>query len=284
MNLRLLLKLATLPLRRSWFLLGLIVLSFAQVMLALWFCGGIQKEIAYTQDYARDARFMTIQMKSDTSPVEPIQELFQSYTVSVEELRTEDVLKKMETEEPEIVQTIRATGNEGMQLLPRLLLVRGVFPEYVIEKVKMMTDVYRADVSPVHHSRLLAFYRHLASELRIAVFLILFLILVQLLVFERIQQRDLADGVRNLTMWGAGGVNARMPAFLSLMVLSVVSFFISIAEWIGFQRTIWKDNAFLGELSLSHGISMPYSICALTFVAIIVLGFFLNFSGRTSEE
>ncbi len=284
MKITLLLKLATLPLRRSWFLLGLMILSFAQVMLALWFCGGIQKEIINTQDYARDARFLTVQMKSDTSPTEPVLEEFHPYNVSFEELKTEDVLKRMETEEPEIVQTVRSTGNEGMQLMPRLLLIRGVFPESVVEKVKLMTDVYRVDISPVHHARLLAFYRHLSFELRIAVFLIMFLVLVQLLVFERIQQRDLADGFRNLVMWGVSGMQARMPAFLSLVVLSLFSFAVSIGEWMALQKTIWKDNAFLGELSLNHGISLPISICALTLIAIVALGFLLNFSGRTSEE
>lgn len=284
MNLRLFLKLATLPFRRSWFLLSLMILSFAQVMLALWFCGGIQKEIIFTQDYARDAHFMTIQLKSDTSPTEPILDAFSAYTVSFEELKTEDVLKKMETEEPEIVQTVRATGNEGMQLMPRVLLVRGVFPESVTEKIRLMPEVYRVDISPVHHARLLSFYRHLSSELRIAIFLIMFMVLVQLLVFERIQKRDLSDGFRNLVMWGGGSLQSRLPAFLSLVVLSLLSFGISIGEWIGFQRTIWKDNAFLGELSLSHEISLPYPICAMTLIAILALGFILNFSGRTSDE
>ena len=284
MNFRLLFKLATIPLRRSWVLLGLMLLSFAQVMLALWFCGGIQNEITNTQSYARDAHFMTVQLKEETTSVEPIRELFKDYDVSFEELKTEDVLKKMEIEEPEIVQTVRSTGNEGLQLMPRMLLVRGAFPEELVEKIKMMTDVFKVDVSPVHHARLLSFYKHLAFELRIAVFLILFLVLVQLLVFERIQQRDLADGLRNLMAWGAGGMWARFPGFLSLVVLSGASFAISLVEWIVFQKWVWNRNAFLGELSLDRVINLPYGLCFFTFLGIMAAGIVLNFSGRNAEE
>ena len=254
LNMRLISKLAILPLRRSWGLLGLMVLSFAQVLLGLWFCGGIQNEIKNTRDYARDARFLTIQMKDATSSIEPIRDLFQEYQVSFEELKTEDVLQKVEAEEPEIAQTVRAIGNEGLQLMPRLVAIRGVFPASIVEKVKMMTEVYRADVSPVHHARLLQFFEHLRMELRLTVFLIMFLIMVQLLAFQRLQRRDLSEVNRNLASWGVDGIQSKLPAFFSLLFLSGLSFLISGVEWIIFQKFLWKNNAFLGELSLNNSL------------------------------
>ena len=124
MNLRLMLKLATIPLRRSWFLLGLMTLSFAQVMLALWFSGGIQQEIRHTETYAKDARFVSIQLKEEANQpgsitVESIRDQLKDYDVGIEELKTEDVLARMETEEPDIVQTVRSIGNEGLSLCRR---------------------------------------------------------------------------------------------------------------------------------------------------------------------
>jgi len=284
LNLRLVSKLAVLPLKRSWGLLGLMVLSFAQVLLGLWFCGAIQNEIKNTRDYARDARFLTIQMKDANSSLDPIRELFQDYQVSFEELKTEDVLQKMEAEEPEIAQTVRAIGNEGLQLMPRLLAIRGVFPEALVEKVKMMTDVYKADVSPVHHARLLQFFEHLHLELRLVVFLIMFLILVQLLAFQRLQRRDLSEVNRNLSAWGVDGIQSKLPAFFSLLFLSGLSFLVSGIEWIGFQKFVWKYNSFLGELSLNRSLSFPTNWFFMGLIVISGIGIVLSFSVMGSQS
>ena len=284
MNLRLLFKLALLPLMRSWFLLGLMMISFAQLMLALWFCGSIQKELSHTQEYASTAKFMTVQMKEDGVGLDPVKELLQGPDVNVEELKTEDVLKKMEEEEPEVVQTVRAIGNEGLQLVPRMLTARGNIPDETIEKIKLMTEVYRVDASPVHHSRLIRFYRHLSFEMNISILLITFLVLVQLLVFQRIQSRDSAQVMRDLLAWGVGAMQARVPGFLSILSLSGFSIILSIAEWFGFRKWIWKNNAFLGELSLEHTLSFPVALVAITFLVMIAVGLLLSFSGRTAEE
>lgn len=284
MNLRLLFKLALLPLMRSWFLLGLMMISFAQLMLALWFCGSIQKELSHTQDYASTAKFMTVQMKDEGVGLDPVKELLQGPDVNVEELKTEDILKKMEEEEPEVVQTVRAIGNEGLQLVPRMLTARGNIPDETIEKIKLMTEVYRVDASPVHHSRLVRFYRHLSFEMNISILLITFLVLVQLLVFQRIQSRDSAQVMRDLLAWGVGSMQARVPGFLSILSLSGFSILFSIAEWFGFRKWIWKNNAFLGELSLEHTLSFPFALVVITFLVMVAVGLLLSFSGRTAEE
>lgn len=289
MNLRLMLKLATIPLRRSWVLLGLMSLSFAQVMLALWFSGGVQQEIRHTEAYAKQARFVTVQLKEEANlpgsvTVEAIRDELRGQDVGIEELKTEDVLARMETEEPDVVQTVRSIGNQGLQLMPKLLLVRGIIADSSIEKIKMMTDVYKLDVSPVHHARLVSFYQHLSLELRIVIFLIMFLVVVQLLVFQRIQQRDLTEVLRNLVSWGVNGIQARLPGFFSILVLSSISFVVSIVEWFIFQKLVWNNNAFLGELSLDRTLALPYSLCALTFFAVLFMGMILSFSGRSIEE
>jgi hypothetical protein len=283
-NFRLIGKLAILPLKRSWALLGLMVLSFAQVLLSLWFCGAVQNEISMTTDYADKAHFVTVQMKDGNAPIEPIRELFADYQVGFEELKTEDVLKKMEAEEPEIAQTVRSIGNEGLQLMPRLISIRGVFPESVVDKIKLMTEVYRVDSSPVHHSRLKTFFQHLKIEIRIAVLLILFLILVQLLAFQRLQRRDLSEVNRNLSAWGVDGFQAKLPAFFSLLFLSGISFVISGLEWVGFQKWIWKNNAFLGELSLDRSLGFPLNWFIMGLVVVSAVGIFLSFSIMGSRE
>jgi len=288
-NLRLFFKLAAVPLRRSWVLFTLMGLSFAQVMLALWFCGGVQHEITHTEKYAEKARFVSIQLKQDAalpgSPtVESIHDTLKGHDASIEELSTEQVLAKMETEEPEIVQTVRSIGDEGLQLMPKLLLVRGLVPDSVVETIKAMPGVYRIDSTPTHHARLISFYRHLSAELRVVLFLVFFLVAVQLLVFQRIQQRDMNEVVRNLVTWGMGGFQARIPGFLSLIVLSVGSFAVSVVEWGLFQRFIWKNNAFLGELSLDRTLNLPFGLCAMTFLAVLFVAGVLAFSGRSTEE
>ena len=284
MNLRILFKLALIPLLRSKVLLTLMMLSFAQILLALWLCGGIQHEIHHSEQYASEAHFMSVQIKDELPSTEPIRQLFEGYDVGFEELKTEDVLKRMEQEEPEIVATVRSTGNEGLQLMPRVLIVRGVFPDSITEKIKMMTEVYKVEVSPIHHHRLFTFYQHLSTELRVAILLLLFLSMVQLLVFERIQHKDAIDGLKNLVAWGVSSLEARVPGFLSLLLVTVASFFVSIAEWTVFQRTIWKDSPFLGELSLDHQIGLPFVLCVATFVGVIGMGLLLSFSGRSGEE
>lgn len=283
-NFRLIGKLAVLPLKRSWGLLGLMVLSFAQVLLSLWFCGAVQNEIGLTTDYADKAHFVTVQMKDGNTSVEPIRELFADYQVGFEELKTEDVLKKMEAEEPEIAQTVRSIGNEGLQLMPRLISIRGVFPEALVDKIKLMTEVYRVDSSPVHHSRLKTFFQHLKIEIRIAVLLILFLILVQLLAFQRLQRRDLSEVNRNLSAWGVDGFQAKLPAFFSLLFLSGISFLISGLEWVGFQKFIWKNNAFLGELSLDRSLGFPLNWFLICLVVVSAIGVFLSFSIMGSRD
>ncbi len=283
-NLRLLFKLALLPLVRSWFLLGLMVISFAQVMLALWFCGSLQKEIKHTQDYAKTARFISIQMKDDNTSTDTITDLLKNEDVTVEILKTDAILKKMEEEEPEVIQTVRAIGNEGLQLVPKMITARGTISDEVMEKIKMMTEVYRVDSTPVHHARLVHFYDHLSFEMRIAMMLILFLVLVQLFVFQRIQGRDSLEVMKNLLTWGVGSMQSRVPGFLSIISLSGFSIIFSIAEWFAFRKWIWKNNAFLGELSLDHSLPFPIGLVTVTFVSIIVIGVLMSFSGRTAEE
>lgn len=285
LNLRLISKLAILPLKRSWGLLGLMVMSFAQVLLGLWLTGAVQNEIRNTSDYARDARFVTIQMKDSNASVEPIRQLFKEYDVSFEELKTEEVLQKMDSEEPEIAQTVRAIGNEGLQLMPRLLAIRGMFPETIPDQIKLMTDVYRVDVSPVHHARLLKFFDQLHVELRIGLMMVLFLITVQLLAFQRLQRRDLTEVNRNLSAWGVDGFQAKFPSFLSLLFLSGFSFLVSIVEWFIFQKWIWKNNAFLGELSLDRNLTFPANWFFMGMVVIALISVILSFTviGRRSE-
>ena len=283
-HLRLLFKLALLPLMRSWFVLGLLIVSFSQLMLALWFCGSIQKEIKISRDYASKAKFVTIQMKDAHAPVDAVRDAFQSENVTIEELKTEEVLKKMEEEEPELVQTVRSLGTEGVQLVPKLLTVRGVVSDEALEKVKLMTEVYRVDQSPVHHARLQGFYSHLNFEMRISVLMILFLVLVQLLVFQRIQSRDSAEVMKNLLVWGVGGAQARVPGFLSIISLSGFSLVLSVIEWFSFRKLVWKNNAFLGELSIDHSLSFPVEFVILTLLAIVLISLVLSFSGRTVEE
>jgi hypothetical protein len=284
MSPRLLFKLALLPLTRSWWVLGLMTLSFAQIMLALWFCGSVQKELNHTQKYARTAKFVTIQMKDETSPLDPIKDLLSGEDVSFEELKIEDTLKKMEDEEPEIVQSVRAIGSEGLQLAPKVLVVRGNVSDEALDKVKLMTEVYRVDATPVHHARMLRFYDHLSFELRISMLLILFLIVVQLLVFQRIQGKDSKEVMQNLLAWGSASLPAKIPGFASLLALSLIAVIVSIGEWFFFRNLIWKNNAFLGELSLEHSLSFPSGMVALTLLAIVVAAILLSFAGNPAED
>lgn len=284
MSLRLLFKLALLPLLRSWFLLGLMIISFAQLMLALWFCGSLQKELNHTRNYANSAKFVTVQIKDEAVSLERVKDALMGEDVSFEELKMEDTLKKMEEEEPEIVQSVRAIGKEGLQLVPRVLLVRGNVSDEAIEKVKLMTEVSRVDATPVHHQRLLRFYEHLGFEVKIAISLILFLIVVELLVFQRIQDRDSKEVRNNLTAWGVSAMQARLPSFASLLTLSLFAVALSVAEWFSFQKLIWKNNAFLGELSLERTLSFPVAMVAITFLAIGAAAILLSFAGRNAEE
>lgn len=283
-NLRLLFKLALLPLFRSWLLLGLMIISFAQVMLALWFCGSVQKELQETRRYASHAKLVTIQMKEPNASVDAIRDALQGDDVSFEELKTEEILKKMEEEEPELIQTVRSLGAEGLQLVPKILTVRGLVNEEALEKVKLMTEVYRVDQSPVHHARLQGFYSHLGFEMRICILLILFLVMVQLLVFQRIQNRDSQEVMKNLLAWGVSGIQARVPGFLSILSLSSFSILISSIEWLVFRKWIWKNNAFLGELSIDHSLAFPFLLVFITFLAVAGVSLVLSFSGRTREE
>lgn len=284
LNMRLISKLAVLPLKRSWGLLALMVMAFAQVLLSLWFCGALQNELKNTSSYARDAHFVTVQMKDSTASVDPIRELFDDYNVSFEELKTEEVLQKMEAEEPEIAQTVRSIGNEGLQLMPRLVSIRGVFPETIIDKIKLMTEVYRVDISPVHHSRLKSFFEHLQTELKIVVLMIIFLVMVQMFAFQRLQRRDLTEVNRNLAAWGVDGIQAKLPAFFSLLFLSGISFLISAIEWAGLQKFVWKYNAFLGELSLNRTLGFPINWFFIGLILVSAMGIFLSFSVLGSHK
>ncbi|NDG83507.1 MAG: hypothetical protein EBX52_00530 [Proteobacteria bacterium] len=284
----LMMKLSLLPFRRSWVVIGLMVISLAQLMLGLWFCGSLQEEIRQTRSYADRAKMVTIQMKDGDVTIDPIRQLLgsgeSSSNVSLEEWKTDDVLAKMEQEEPELVQTVRSIGKEGLQLVPRLLVARGLIGDEAVEKIRLMTEVARVDASPVHHARLLGFYGHLGIEIRIAVTLLLILIFVQFVVFERIQSRDAREVTSNLLAWGVPLWKARFPAFLSMITLSLFAATVSVVEWLFFQKWIWRNNSFLGELSIDHSLAFPWVTVGLTFAAVFVLGSVLVFSGRSVEE
>lgn len=285
---RLMWKLASLPLKRSWFLLGLMMVSFAQLMLVLWFAAAVYLEIQKTEHYSQTAKFVTLQVKDQSLTVEQIRDKLPPASdkspVVVEELTTEDVLKRMETEEPEVVQTVRSLGPEGLQLVPKVILIRGEVAETTLEELKMMTEISRVEVSPIHHARLKSFYRHLSFEMKIGFLLFLFLVLVQLLVFQRVQQRDLAEVVRNMLAWGAGYGRAKLPGAMSLFLLSLISIAISAVEWMIFNDRIWQGNAFLGELSLDRKLSFPFSSVGVMMLLILAMSLIISFAGRGAEE
>jgi hypothetical protein len=280
----LMMRLSLLPFRRSWVVIGLMVISLAQLMLGLWFCGSLQEEIRQTRLYADQAKLVTIQMKEGEGSTDSIRQALGENDVTFEEWKTEDVLTKMEQEEPELLQTVRSMGKEGLQLVPRLLVARGLISDGVIEKIKLMTEVSRVDASPVHHSRLLGFYGHLGVEIRIAVSLLLILVFVQFIVFERIQGRDAREVTTNLLAWGVPVWKARLPAFLSMVTLSLLAATLSVGEWLFFRKWIWRNNSFLGELSIDHSLAFPWLMVALTFAGVFALSLILVFSGRAIEE
>lgn len=280
----LLMKLSWIPFRRSWMVLGLMTVSLAQLFLGVWLCGSLLGELSRTRQYAERARMITLQMKEEKSSLDPIREVLSGTDASIEEWTTEETLTKMEQEEPELVQTVRSIGSEGLQLFPRLVVVRGLVPDEAIEKLRMMTEIGRLDAGPVHHSRLLHFYSHLELEIRIAAVLMLILIFVQLVVFQRIQARDSSEVMGNLLAWGMSPLRSRVPAFFSMLSLSLTAALISTLEWVVFRKWIWRDNAFLGELSLDGSLSFPWTMVAATFVVLAVLSVILVFSGRTAEE
>jgi hypothetical protein len=281
---QLLLKLALIPFRRGWGVLGLMVISLAQMFLALWFCALLQNEISHTRQFAEQAKLITIQLKDQVDALPRIKEVLEGQDATIEEWNSDEVLAKMEQDEPELVQTVRSIGPEGGLLFPKLVVIRGVVSPERLEKLKMMTEIARLDQSPVHHARLKGFYQHLGLEIKIAATLLLLLVLVQLVVFQRIQNRDAAEVVANLTAWGVPAVRARLPSFLSMITLSGFAAVLSVLEWIVFRTFIWKDNAFLGELSLDHGLSFPWGSVALTFLVVALMSLVLVYSGRAIEE
>ncbi len=284
MHLRLLLKLALIPFRRAWGVLGLMVISLAQMFLALWFCALLQNEISHTRQFAEQAKLITIQLKEQVDALPKIREILDGQDATIEEWDSEDVLKKMEQDEPELVQTVRSLGPEGGLLFPKMVVIRGVVLPERIEKLKMMTEISRLDQGPVHHARLTGFYKHLGIEIKIAAILLLLLVLVQLVVFQRIQNRDASEVVANLTAWGVPAIRARLPSFLSMITLSGIAALLSVLEWGIFRTFIWRDNAFLGELSLDHGLSFPWGSVAITFVVVTLMSLVLVYSGRAVEE
>jgi hypothetical protein len=281
---QLLLKLALIPFRRGWGVLGLMVISLAQMFLALWFCALLQNEISHTRQFAEQAKLITIQLKDQVDALPRIKEALEGQDATLEEWNSDDVLAKMEKDEPELVQTVRSIGPEGGLLFPKLVVIRGVISPERLEKMKMMTEIARLDQSPVHHARLKGFYQHIGLEIKIAATLLLLLVLVQLVVFQRIQNRDASEVVANLTAWGVPAIRARLPSFLSMITLSGFAAILSVLEWGIFRTFIWKDNAFLGELSLDHGLSFPWGSVALTFLVVALMSLVLVYSGRAVEE
>jgi hypothetical protein len=281
---RILLKLSFLPIRRSWMLVGFLWVSLAQILLALWLSGGIGSELARTEAYADRSRFVTIQLRDESVLVDPIKEVLEGDDVAIEELKSGQVIERLEAEEPEIVQTIQSVGGEGLGLVPRMILARGPIPDAALEKIKMMTEVSKVESSPVHHARLRKFYQHLGFEMRIALVLIVFLTAVQILLCHRILGRDSREVSRNLSSWGASTLDSLSPGFGSLLIVTQGAFALSLLEWWAFRTWIWKGNSFLGELSVDGTLDFPVTLCLVTAAVMWVLSGALAFSRRPEEE
>ncbi len=283
-RIRILLKLSFLPIRRSWLLIGFLGVSLAQILLGLWLCGGITSELARTEAYADRSRFVTVQLRDESVLADPIKEALEGEDVAIEELKSGQVLERLEAEEPEIVQTIQSVGGEGLGLVPRMILARGPIPDAALEKLKLMTEVSKVESSPVHHARLKRFYHHLGLEMRIALALIVFLTAVQILVCHRILGRDSQEVSRNLSSWGASSLDALSPGFGSLLMITQSAFALSLVEWWVFRTWVWKENSFLGELSVDGNLDFPLALCAVTAAAMLLLAGTLAFSRRPEEE
>ncbi len=267
-------KLGVLPFKRSWMLQSLMIFAFSQVMIGVWFASSVQKEIDASLKYANAAKYITVQMKDAGASVEGIRSLLSQNQadqaqnkVSLEVLDGEKVLDEMEAEEPQLIQTIRSIGNEGLSLMPKLVVIRGVVSDETVEQMKLMTDVYKVEASPVHHARLKSFYGHISKEIQIVFFLGLMLLFIQLLVFHRVQKRDLQEVSRNLLTWGYSDGAAKLPIFFALMIVTIASILISSLEWWIFETQIWRTSPFLGELSIDRRLSFPF----MTFTSVVIL-------------
>jgi hypothetical protein len=283
---RLLLKLSLLPWLRSPLLQLLMLLAVAQLFLGVWFCASIDHEVARTVSFASRARWITVQMKSENSPIDDIRKLADEIPNPplVEELKIETVLKQMETEEPEMVQTVLSMGKEGLELIPKVVLLRGEVPDSVLDAIRKLADVNQVDVSPVHHARLLNFYKHLQLEMRIALGMILFLMAVMILGIQRIQWRDLREVKDNLRTFGAGNWVSRFPMLMSLLMLVGLSGVTSLLEWFYLRPAVFERNTFLGELSIDRAMHFPWTAALASSVAVLWVILILSLMGRDASE
>jgi hypothetical protein len=62
------------------------------------------------------------------------------------------------------------------------------------------------------------------------------------------------------------------------------AFILSLIEWWVFRTWVWKDNSFLGELSVDGKLDFPLVLCLLTAAVIFLLSGALAFSRRPEEE
>jgi hypothetical protein len=293
-KMRLLLKLALLPWVRSPFLQLLLCVALGQLFLGVWLGGSIDREVSRTEQFASRARWVTVQEKpAPDAPASPssgilavVQELVKNLPSppDVEEVQTDTVLKQMESEEAEVVEILKSMGKEGFSLIPRVVLIRGEVPDQVLEKLRKHPEVARVDVSPVHHARLLGFYKHIQLEMRFALGMILFLMAVMVLAVQRIQWRDLREVKENLRTFGAGSWTARMPLWVSLIGMVIFAAGISLIEWAYIHPGLFQKNTFLGELSIDRSMTFPWSHAFSTAGVMLLVVTTLSFAGRDLEE
>lgn len=145
---------------------------------------------------------------------------------------SEEFLKEIEGQFPDLSRELKELGGEMDSVVPRYVSVTGVLPAAALDRIKALPGVESAESSRERYRHVVGAYRALrwvARSLAAGLFLALITGLVHLARMNAYLHRD---AVSLLELWGAGPATVRVPGLLSGVAVGLSGGAIAVCGWL----------------------------------------------------
>jgi len=172
---------------------------------------------------------------------------------------------RLQRESPELAQEITALGAEGEALVPLWARVSGVSEDQrapLEQWLKARPEVDSVDGGHEQARELLAGYATAEAGLSVLAVVLLASAMMSASAWIRSQADRDRDIVRWMELWGADGLQLRIPSVISAFLFGACALAIGAALWLSFAPSAWRALQQVAP-ALRAAFSIPSAVAAV---------------------
>ncbi|MEO7165291.1 MAG: hypothetical protein ABI041_20395 [Bdellovibrionia bacterium] len=133
---------------------------------------------------------------------------------------------------PDLGRELEDLGQEMEQIVPRYVSVSGMLPEFLLEKVKSISEVEYVESSKDRYRQTVGAFSALRWVVRILIFGIGLSLFTGLIHLSRMNAYLQSDSLHLLKLWGADTQTVMVPGIVSGLLVGLLGGGIALGGWI----------------------------------------------------